>query len=62
MNDETVELFTLLKKMFGSHVKAAKGLGISPRHYRRMRNSGKLMPRMKVYLETKVREIKEAGV
>jgi hypothetical protein len=33
-----------LEKHFGNHSEAARALGITPRHYRRIRKSGALIP------------------
>ena len=37
---ENTEIFKRLKDRFGSHSEAARFVGITPRHYRRIRQGG----------------------
>jgi len=55
--------FKLLRKHYGSHVAVAKEIGITPEHYRRLRNHniGSQMLRKFIAMKANEIRIKEIG-
>jgi len=56
--------FELLRKFYGSHVAVAREIGISPEHYRRLRNQdigGVMLRRFVVMKANEIRQLKLMG-
>jgi hypothetical protein len=44
-------LFNRLKKKYGNHTEVAQALGITPRHYRRIRGAISIKPSLRMLME-----------